>query len=82
MPALGVVLERARRIVKLEDFIIAYNTIFEEIPAFYSLSDLERLPKHRLLSHMLAVESGASVEVVREEFVRDVVSNPRVGNPP
>lgn len=51
--------------MKLEDFIIAYNTIFEEIPAFYSLSDLERLPKHRLLSHMLAVESGASVEVVR-----------------
>jgi hypothetical protein len=42
----------------VEDFVEAYGTIYESIPAFYSKEDLEALPKNKLLLEMISCEGG------------------------
>lgn len=39
-PSLKEILNRAKTIIKVEDFIEAYTTIYQNIPVFHSVDDL------------------------------------------
>lgn len=39
-PSLKEVLARAKSIIKLQDFVDAYRTIYDQIPAIHSVDDM------------------------------------------
>lgn len=78
-PSLKEILDRAKHIVKLEDFVEAYSTIYQSIPAFHSTDDLENHPKNELLLEMISCEN-IKPEQDRSDFVLNIDEQPRIGN--
>lgn len=52
--SLKTIIEGAKNSVKKEEFIEAYNVVYEQIPPHFDSDHLTSHPNNRLLAHMLA----------------------------
>lgn len=78
-PALKQIVERAKAIVKLEDYVEAYTAIYRTIPAFHSPDSIQTNQQNELLLEMIACD-GKKPEGGEEGFVVSLTEPARIGN--